>query len=67
MQIAALNQVLIWTPKAIQNYCKEIISEAVITLKENGCFIEDDNLRAHHLFGVELPENMNIEKLKNQL
>ena len=67
MQIAALKQVLDWTPNAIQNYCKEITSEAVITLKENGCFIEQDNFRAHHLFGVELPENLNIEKLKSKL
>mgnify|MGYP000026478094 FL=1 len=67
MQIAALKQVLDWTPNAIQSYCKEITSEAVITLKENGCFIEDDNFRAHHLFGVELPQNLNIEKLKSKL
>ena len=67
MQIAALEQVLIWTPKAIQDYCKEITSEAVITLKENGCFVENDTFRTHHLFGVELPKQIDIDVLKSTL
>lgn len=67
MQIAALTQVLEWSPNAIQEYCKEITSEAVITLKENGCFIEDDNFRTHHLFGVELPKKLDLNKLKIKL
>ena len=67
MQIAALEQVLEWTPKAIQDYCKEITSEAVITLKNNGCIIENDAFRTHHLFGVELPTKLNIDMLKSTL
>ena len=67
MQIAALEQVLQWTPKAIQEYCKDITSEAVITLKENGCFVENDAFRTHHLFGVELPKQMDIDVLKSTL
>lgn len=67
MQIAALKQVLIWTPKAIQEHCKEITSEAVLTLKEYGCFIEDEDFRTHHLFGVALPEKLDIAKLKTLL
>jgi selenocysteine lyase/cysteine desulfurase len=67
MQIAALKQVLIWTPKAIQEYCKEITSEAVSTLTENGCSVEDGDFRTHHLFGVALPEKLDIAKLKTRL
>ena len=67
MQIAALKQILEWTPKAIQEYCKDITSEAVITLKENGCFVENDAFRTHHLFGVELPKQMDIDVLKSTL
>ena len=67
MQIAALEQVLEWTPKAIQEYCKDITSEVVITLKENGCFVEHDAFRKHHLFGVELPKQMDIDVLKSTL
>ncbi|MCH3881988.1 MULTISPECIES: aminotransferase class V-fold PLP-dependent enzyme [Tenacibaculum] len=67
MQIAALKQVLDWTPNAIQNYCKEITSEVVVILKENGCYIEDSDFRSHHLFGVQLPKKLDVEKLKSKL
>lgn len=67
MQIAALKQVLDWTAKAIQNYCKEITANAVLKLKEIGCFVEDDDFRTHHLFGVELPKELDIDQLKLKL
>ncbi|EAR12162.1 Aminotransferase, class V [Polaribacter irgensii 23-P] len=67
MQIEALKQILIWIPERIHAYCQEITSEAIITLKENGCFIEDSNFRSHHLFGVELPSKLDVEQLKKEL
>ncbi|MEZ4802786.1 MAG: aminotransferase class V-fold PLP-dependent enzyme [Gelidibacter sp.] len=67
MQIQALKQVLEWTPKAIQAYCKTISSEAVLELQKLGCQIEDANYRTHHLFGIELPENLDLKILKSAL
>lgn len=67
MQIAALKQILEWTPKAIQEYCKSISAEAVKELKTLGCQIEEDNYRSHHLFGIKLPENLDIKALKQDL
>ncbi|RCS27373.1 aminotransferase class V-fold PLP-dependent enzyme [Polaribacter sp. WD7] len=67
MQIAALKQVIEWTPEAIQEYCKVITVDAVKKLKALGCFIEDDDFRTHHLFGVELPKNLDIDLLKSKL
>ena len=67
MQIAALKQVIEWTPEAIQEYCKAITVDAVKKLKALGCFIEDDDFRTHHLFGVELPKNLDIDLLKSKL
>ncbi|MBO6881759.1 aminotransferase class V-fold PLP-dependent enzyme [Winogradskyella sp.] len=67
MQIEALKQVIEWTPKAIQEYCKEISKDAVKELKALGCKIEDDNYRSHHLFGIELPENIDLHALKKDL
>jgi len=64
MQIAALQQVVEWTPKAVQKYCEEITKEAVLELEQIGCYIEKSKDRAHHLFGVKLPEKLNLEKLK---
>ncbi|AUC81694.1 aminotransferase class V-fold PLP-dependent enzyme [Lacinutrix sp. Bg11-31] len=67
MQIAALKQIIEWTPKAIQEYCKTISAEAVKELKILGCKIEDDNYRTHHLFGIKLPEGLDINVLKQVL
>lgn len=67
MQIAALKQVLEWTPKAIQAYCKEITSDAVLDLEKLGCYIENIEDRTHHLFGVLLPQAIDIDALKAKL
>ena len=67
MQIAALKQVIKWTPKAIQEYCKAISKDAVKELKLIGCKIENDKNRSHHLFGIELPEHIDLHALKKDL
>ena len=67
MQLEALKQVISWTPKAIQEYCKQISAKAVSKLRDLGCDIEADNYRSHHLFGLKLPEAVNIKTFKNEL
>ncbi|WP_142785643.1 aminotransferase class V-fold PLP-dependent enzyme [Changchengzhania lutea] len=67
MQIAALKQVLDWTPQAIQEYCKSISSQAVLKLENLGCTIENSRYRTHHLFGIELPIGLDVNYLKNEL
>ena len=67
MQIAALQQILEWTPKVIQAYCKTISAEAVKELRVLGCEIEADDQRTHHLFGIKLPENTDLDTLKKEL
>ncbi len=67
MQIEALKQIIEWTPKAIQEYCKSISEDAVLELQELGCIIENANYRTHHLFGIKLPDNLNISAFKLEL
>ncbi|WCO00396.1 aminotransferase class V-fold PLP-dependent enzyme [Psychroserpens ponticola] len=67
MQIEALKQVIQWTPEMIQNYCKSISFEASQELSKLGCIIENETYRTHHLFGVKLPKNLNVERLKTAL
>jgi len=67
MQIEALKQVLQWDPEKIQEYCKEISCQAVNKLKELGCNITEHNERTHHLFGVQIPEALDIKTLKKTL
>lgn len=64
MQTEALKQILAWTPKAIQDYCKDISSQAVHELRALGCHIEDDTNRAHHMFGIYLPKRLDISNFK---
>lgn len=63
----AIKQLLEWKPDTIQEYCKSISQEAVKTLVENGYFIENASNRGHHLFGIYLPENKNLEMLKEKI
>ena len=67
MQIAALKQLIEWTPKAIQEYCKTISAEAVLELKKIGYHIENDDYMTHHLFGIELPKGIDLNALKKDL
>lgn len=67
MQIAALKQIIEWTPRSIQEYCKEITKDIILELEKLGCEIENPKYRSHHLFGFLLPPSINIEKLKQVL
>ncbi|MCB0398693.1 MAG: aminotransferase class V-fold PLP-dependent enzyme [Winogradskyella sp.] len=67
MQNAALKGVLQWQPEQIQEHCKRISEETISKLREKGCYIDDDNQRTHHLFGIKLPEGKNIELIKSAL
>ncbi|MBA6152532.1 aminotransferase class V-fold PLP-dependent enzyme [Gelidibacter maritimus] len=67
MQLEALKQVISWTPEAVQKYCKEISVNAVKSLRDLGCEIEADEHRSHHLFGLKLPEAVDIKSFKKAL
>ncbi len=67
MLIRALEQLIEWSPEAIQEYCKTISTTAIQHLRNLGCFIEEDHYRAHHLFGIYLPDHIDLERLKTKL
>lgn len=67
MQIEALKQVIKWGPNYVQSYCRSISLEATEQLKKLGCQIEHPDHRSHHLFGVKLPERLDIKALKSAL
>ncbi|MBV1923826.1 MAG: aminotransferase class V-fold PLP-dependent enzyme [Flavobacteriaceae bacterium] len=62
-----IKQVLELTPQYIQTYCKFISEKAIQELRSLGCFIEDESFRGHHLFGVYLPQHLEISEIKNKL
>ena len=62
-----IKQLLDWTPQTIQNYCKSITKEAILELQHRGCFIEEEAYRASHIFGIYLPEKINLDNVKEKL
>jgi selenocysteine lyase/cysteine desulfurase len=63
----AIRQLLVWTPKAIQEYCKTITVDVLPVLEKNGFFVEDANFRGHHLFGIYLPNDVPMRVLKEKI
>ncbi|MBT8321783.1 MAG: aminotransferase class V-fold PLP-dependent enzyme [Eudoraea sp.] len=67
MLLEALEQLLVWKPQMIQQYCHDISAKAIQTIKESGCFIEEDAFRAKHLFGIYLQPGQEIQRIKARL
>ncbi|MGB0929559.1 MAG: aminotransferase class V-fold PLP-dependent enzyme [Chitinophagales bacterium] len=66
MLLASLKNLNEWKPQNIQAYCKEITMRPIAALRDMGCWVEDVDFRASHLFGVRLPEGVSMEALKQR-
>ena len=68
MLLAGLNQIESWGVKNIQDYCENLISEEIKKVNQKKYWIEKENYRANHLFGIkQLDNKVNlIEKLKSK-
>jgi selenocysteine lyase/cysteine desulfurase len=64
---AALEQVLDWDVEVIQEYCDKITRPLVDFLNGNNFWVEEDQFRAKHLFGFQLPRNIRQEDLMQKL
>jgi selenocysteine lyase/cysteine desulfurase len=64
---AALNQLLDWSPAAIQDYTQELMAPYLQRLLDAGCQVEDPQFRAQHLFGIYLPERLDPKALNEAL
>lgn len=60
---AAIGQILDWGVQNIQDYCETLARPMIRFFRENGFWVEEDDFRAKHLFGVMLPQGINREKL----
>lgn len=67
MMLKALQQINRWHPNNIQDYCEAITKEALLELQDHGYFVEDQQFRSHHLFGIRVPHSANVEELRNEL
>lgn len=67
MMLEALKQVNLWKPQAIQKYCKTITQKPIALLREAGFWIEEEDIRGYHLFGIRIPEGMNMDAVKKRV
>lgn len=66
MAMAGLEQLLEWGADHIQAYCRNLIAEASTLWREQGFWIENEDARASHLFGIELPDGLDSGVLQQQ-
>lgn len=62
-----IEQLLIWNPLSIIEYCDELTKPLITFLSENNFRLEESNYRAKHLFGFLLPPAINQEELLKKL
>lgn len=67
MLAAALRLVLDWSPERIQTYTKELTKDLLEEADSLGFALEEDAYRAGHLFGIRMPEGVEMEHLKEAL
>jgi selenocysteine lyase/cysteine desulfurase len=63
----AIVQILKWQPANIQSYCKKLSEPLVEFLERNGYWLEKEEYRSKHLFGILLPEKVNQDHLLQRL
>ncbi|WP_375579764.1 aminotransferase class V-fold PLP-dependent enzyme [Marivirga tractuosa] len=64
---SALEQILDWKPENIQNYCFELLQPLRKYLEDKGIEKDDDKLVSAHLYGLFLPEKVNLNNLLDDL
>lgn len=56
MLLSAIQKINEWGVGNIQEYCKRISSAPINTLQESGFWVEDEEFRSSHLFGIRNEE-----------
>jgi len=67
MLAEGIQQLINWTPAAIQDYCHSITSNGISILRDHGYFIEETDSRAQHLFGIFTSGKKSLAELKDIL
>ncbi|NNE56021.1 MAG: aminotransferase class V-fold PLP-dependent enzyme, partial [Flavobacteriales bacterium] len=69
--VAMLNrsmaQILEWGVDNIQEYCANLLEPFVNRFGELGCTIEESKFRSSHLFGIRIPGDVDVKRLKDEL
>lgn len=63
----ALSQLIEWSPAEIQQYCRSLISPMLKALSNHGYQVPKEANMAAHLFGVGLPEGLEMDTVKREV
>lgn len=67
MAVAALKQIHEWQPARIQQYCADLCAGAIEEIRALGFGVENKEWRASHLFGIRMPEGLDLAALQHDL
>ena len=67
MLVAALRLLHEWRPERIQSYVRGLTRELLAEVRELGYTVEDDLYRTGHLFGIRMPEGLDLDQVKGAL
>lgn len=63
----ALGHILEWQTSEIQTYARDLTEKVIAELKDAGYWIEDEEFRSSHLFGIRPPENVDMQQVQANL
>ena len=64
---ASLDLLLAWTPDRIQDYCRRLTAEFLGEMGQLGYSVETEEWRGAHLFGLRMPESVDLTELRGHL
>jgi selenocysteine lyase/cysteine desulfurase len=67
MAVASLRLVSEWRPDRIQAYCRDLTRDVLAEVGALGFAVEDEAWRGSHLFGLRMPEGIDLKALKEAL
>ena len=67
MLLEAVRKIHSFGVENIQKYCRSIVKDTIGELQSAGFFIEDEEFRSNHLFGIYLPEGIKPAVVKQAL
>ena len=64
---ASLELLLEWGPERIQAYCGDLTADFLNEMVSVGYSVEDEAWRGKHLFGLRMPESVDLAQLRDRL
>jgi selenocysteine lyase/cysteine desulfurase len=67
MQVRAIEMLMEWRPERISAYCQDLSAPLIARAQELGFSVEEEAWRSPHLFGLYMPEGLELRALKAAL